>query len=146
MKSIRLSMPSLSGSLRIGMIFIWTMAALLSCNKESYIEGVSDPVATTNGGGGTGGGGTTSCETPVYLSSVVTQPGCCVRLSWEQISGAQSYEIVVVTPGPTITFTANTNYIELSGYTGGYTYSWKVRAVCGGGLYSPYSEWRFFST
>jgi len=72
-----------------------------------------------------------SCDTPTGLGvSGLTQTEG--TLTWNAVSGALSYDIEIVAGGTAYPFNSTTNSQSITGFTGGSTYTFRVKANCDG--------------
>lgn len=82
---------------------------------------------------------TGGCDTPTGLSSTKLRGGRDLRLNWNAVAAANSYDIEIRLSGTTnwVSYSSNTNTILITGVTRRSTYEWRVRSVCSDGI----SDW-----
>ena len=75
------------------------------------------------------------CDDPTGLATNVTKGGREADLSWNAVSGATSYDIILCTPSAptncTAPFNTSSTAVTATGLTKGASYEWCVTANCG---------------
>ena len=93
--------------------------------------------------GSSGGGGGTTCNAPLNLSNN-NITGTSARLGWSAVSGATSYTVQLRLASATTYFTIGTvngTSANITGFTAGTAYYWRVKANC-----SAYSSPKYLLT